>query len=128
MVTSTQSFDTHASSQAASSFTYYIHDAPANSIIVVVVQDEGSSYFYYAKNAIEAIGGSRTDISFRSSYALLGYKGNYKMNWVTEEYSTRGNGPSVIRKTIQLANTKDAILKLTPQGKLSTIVNLSRAN
>ena len=90
-----------------------------NSIVAIAVQDDGSRNFYSVRDAIKIIGGSRSTLGYRSSYALLGYKGNYKMKWITEVYNTRGNGPSEIRKTMQLGSTTDAIAKqtATPQGK-----------
>ena len=69
-----------------------------NSIIAIAVRDEGSQHWNAAKHAIKEIGGTRNSLQYRSSYALLGYKGNHKMSWITEVYNLRGKGPSVIKK------------------------------
>ena len=97
-----------------------------NSIIAIAVRDEGSQHWNAAKHAMKEIGGTRNSLQYRSSYALLGYKGNHKMSWISEVYNLRGKGPSVIKKTIQLGNTnpaKDTTQAIFLQGKHDEIIN-----
>ena len=127
MLKSVRSFDTHGNQRDGYSLRAFIIAAPVNSIITIVVQDEGSRFWRVATDAIKAIGGTRTYIDFRGSYALLGYKGNSNVNWITEVSNLRKRGPSVIRKTIQLGNikppltpapvTKGPTPPIPPQGK-----------
>ena len=107
-------FDTHKNKSNGVNLASHIKSAPENSIITIAVQDEGSEYFKYAREAIRKIGGLRSTLTYRSSYALLGYKGRLGENWVAEVYNEPGKGPSVIRKILQLNNGKAPV---TMKGK-----------
>ena len=108
MVESSRNFDTHRSAQAGNDLKSYISNASKDRIIALAIRDEASIYYNNAVDAIRKIGGERPSLTYRSSYALLGYKGDFKVDWITEVYNERGKGPSVINITIQL---------FTPEGK-----------
>ena len=85
-----------------------------------MVKDEASIHFSHVASTIREIGGSRTSLGYRSSYALLGYRGKLAVDWITEDYNSRGDGPSVVQKTVKLGSTKPSVTipSVTPQATL----------
>ena len=98
---SVQSYDTHGDGNAANYLNNFIAGVNQYSIIAIVSQDEPSLNFH-GGDAIMSIGGTRSSLTDRSSYALLGFKGPWSVSWKTEVYNIRGQGPSVITKKIKL--------------------------
>ena len=89
--------------QSGTKLKNYIEGANQYTIIAIATQDEPGRYFdSVAGDAVKLIGGTRTSLDWRSSYAVLGFKGPWSVSWISEVYNIKGQGPSVITKTIKL--------------------------
>ena len=97
-----KNFDTQGDSTSSAKLNEYINGAPQNTIIAVVAQDSASTHFGSVKDTLKSIGGTKSSIELRSSYALLGFKGGLDPGWTIEAYNERGQGPTVIRRRISL--------------------------
>ena len=100
---SVSSFDTYGDPKSGQKMKAYIEGAERDSIIAVVVQDSANTYISQVESILKSIGAKRPATTYRSSYALLGYKGTKRVDWISEAYNDRHKGPSVIRKGIELA-------------------------
>ena len=116
LLKSVKTFDIHFKAEYGEMLTAYINAAPKNVIIAIAGQDEPSRYFATVKDALQSVGGTRSTLEDRSSYVLLGFKGNLSVNWTVDAYSGSGKGPTTLRRTIKL-----------PPGILCTGTNCSIA-
>ena len=90
------------------SLSYYLSDSynvcPYYSkIVLVAIQDEGSSYVLAAFDALKRLGATDPILAdYRGSYALAGYSGINKPSWVTQQQANSGQGPSEISLKVAL--------------------------
>ena len=70
-------FDTYSSTKNSEKFANLIKSLPLGRIVVVAVKDEATGHLTSAaKDACASIGSKRVyDLSYRSSWAIIGYKG-----------------------------------------------------
>ena len=73
---------------------YYFH---CSKIVLVAIQDEGSKYVSSAVDALKRLGATAPILTdFRGSFALVGYAGEPKPSWITQEQQNSAKGPSVV--------------------------------
>ena len=78
--------------------------------MLVSVQDEGAQHVSPAIDALKRLGASDPVLpDFRGSFALVGYAGDTKPSWVTQDRQKNGQGPSVATMKILLPSTYDFI-------------------
>ena len=76
-------------------------------IVLVAIQDDGSKYVKPALDALKRLGA--TDpilVTFRGSFALAGFSQADKPYWITQEQHERYKGPSSIRRSIPLKQSR----------------------
>ena len=72
-------------------------------IILVAVQDSGSSHVGVALNALKRVGAADPIlVDFRGSFALIGTADTNKPAWIAQDQHPRYKGPSVISRRIPL--------------------------
>lgn len=77
--------------------------AERSKIVLVAIQDDGSTYVIPALNALRRLGAiDPILVTFRGSFALAGYAQPNKPYWVTQEQQKRYEGPSMISLRIPL--------------------------
>ena len=94
-------FDTYGDSAASSKIATYINGLPSNTVVMVAVVDTGAPY----GNTVEmkSLGAVSPSMSYRESYAFIGYKGDHKPSWIREVKKGRnGAGPSIANTRIKL--------------------------
>lgn len=72
---------------------------------MAAIQDEATSAAHYVEcfKALEIIGGKRPfQTEYRSSFALIGYKGKRVVDWVKQKKSYFGRGPTGLKDSIKL--------------------------
>ena len=57
-----------------------------------------------AVGALESVGAVDPVIDFRGSFALVGFSGDHKPAWITENKHKRGKGPSLIIMEVPLGH------------------------
>ena len=73
-------------------------------IVLVAIQDEGSAYMSPAIDALKRLGATDpVQPDERGSFALAGYAGVNKPQWITQERADSGLGPSEIFPQIALS-------------------------
>ena len=66
-------------------------------IVLVAIQDEGSNYVTAAIEALKRLGATDPILTdYRGSYCLVGYAGDTKPTWITQQQHNGGKGPSEI--------------------------------
>ena len=69
--------------------------------MLVALQDEGADQIKTeAYDALKIAGSLDPVLEFRSSYALIGYKGPTRPTWVKESKSKPGLGPTVLEGAV----------------------------
>ena len=72
-------------------------------IVLVAIQDEGSSQVSPALNALKRLGAKDPILTdYRGSFALIGYAQPSKPSWIAQEQQKRYEGPSEIFLRIAL--------------------------
>ena len=100
-VHSTVYFDTHGDATAGVKMRDYINALPSGRIVLVATQDSAERYYHPALAALESIGAPKSlSLGFRSSWYLVGYKGEPKPDWVAHGYAERYEGPSEVEMEI----------------------------
>jgi len=72
-------------------------------IVLVAIQDEGSTYVSQAIGTLERLGATNINPDFRGSFAFAGYAGDTKPSCITQQQHNSGEGPSVISVQIPLS-------------------------
>lgn len=91
-VLGSETFDTHGSAEEGLRMVNYIRDeVPDDSIVLVGVYDTSDRCQGECLSVLKEIGGSGNPIGYRSTYALIGYKGQYScdsgtVSFVREEF------------------------------------------
>jgi len=66
-------------------------------IVLVAIQDEGSKYVPVAMEALKRLGATDPILKdFRGSFCLVGYAGDTKPSWITQQQHNGGEGPSEV--------------------------------
>ena len=72
-------------------------------IVLVAIQDEGSTYISPAIDALKRVGATDDLLNlteFRGSFALVGFAGVNRPSWIAQQNAKRERGPSEISLTI----------------------------
>jgi len=103
-----ETFDWHEDFQSCSKTTYFLQGLPSEVIILAAVQDEATTNAWHScQQALVYIGGKRPfQTEYRSSFILVGYKGQQKVSWLQQKKSDFGKGPTVLETSIELLKTK----------------------
>ena len=76
-------------------------------IVLVAIQDEGSSQVSPALNALKRLGAKDPILTdYRGSFALIGYAQPSKPSWIAQEQQKRYEGPSEIFLRIPLMQSR----------------------
>ena len=76
-------------------------------IVLVAIQDEGSSQVSPALNALKRLGAKDPILTdYRCSFALIGYSKPSKPSWIAQEQQKRYEGPSEIFLRIPLMQSR----------------------
>ena len=75
--------------------------------MLAATQDEATSAMYTeCFQALELIGGQPPfQMEYRASFALVGYKGTRKVDWIQQKKEHFGQGPTVIDASVKLLKT-----------------------
>ena len=67
-------------------------------IVLVAIQDEGSKYVQVARDALKRLVASPEPIltDYRGSFCLVGYAGDTKPSWITQQQRNGAKGPTEI--------------------------------
>lgn len=66
-------------------------------IVLVTIQDEGSKYVKNAEDALKRLGATDPILTdYRGSFCLVGYAGDTKPSWITQQQHNGGEGPAEI--------------------------------
>ncbi|XP_047126404.1 sushi, von Willebrand factor type A, EGF and pentraxin domain-containing protein 1 isoform X1 [Hydra vulgaris] len=99
-----ESFDWHGDHQACDKTYEWIKQLKNECIVLAAVQDE-ATFNAYDKcfQSLELLGGKHPfQNEYRSSFAMIGYKGLHSVTWVHQERSGYGKGPTLVTKSISL--------------------------
>ncbi|XP_048580383.1 uncharacterized protein LOC125561118 [Nematostella vectensis] len=84
--------DTHGDHQAGTKIVNYINALPNDVMVAIAVVDEGSKYLTSsARNAISTLGAPSPYLSYRQTYAFVGYKGGPKPAWIKQVKNSSGD-------------------------------------
>ena len=72
-------------------------------IVLVAIQDEGSTYVSQASRALERLSATNINPDYRGSFAFAGYAGDTKPSWITQQQHNSGEGPGEISVQIPLS-------------------------
>ena len=96
-VLSKVSFDTYGDRSAGVKMRDFINALPSGRIVLVATQDSAERFYHDALAALESIGAPKSlSLAKRSSWYLVGYKGEPRPDWVTQSYAAPGEGPSEV--------------------------------
>ncbi|XP_078368661.1 uncharacterized protein LOC144652511 isoform X2 [Oculina patagonica] len=102
-VLGSKSFDTHGVPSAGVNLRDYLNAINGTKIVLVAIQDAGSTYVSPAINALKRLGAKDPILKdFRGSFALVGYAQPSKPSWIAQEQQKRYEGPSEILLRIPL--------------------------
>nr|XP_058964322.1 uncharacterized protein LOC131791033 isoform X2 [Pocillopora verrucosa] len=96
-------FDTHANSSAGIHLRDYLNGIKGEKIVLVAIQDQGSTYISPAIDALKRVGATDDLLNlteFRASFALVGFAGVNRPSWIAQQNAKRERGPSEISLTI----------------------------
>ena len=80
---------------------------PCSKIVLVAIQDAGSTYISPALDALKRLGAVAPILKdFRDSFALIGYAQPSKPSWIAQEQQKRYEGPSEIFLRIPLMQSR----------------------
>ena len=106
---SARSFATANQSTAGEELSNFLYSQPNDVIILVAIKEDGYLYHSNATNALKALGAhSPEQVSRRTSYAFIGYKGKKNINnlsWVKEKKQTESLEPSNVATQLNLTCT-----------------------
>ncbi|XP_028410745.1 uncharacterized protein LOC114533429 [Dendronephthya gigantea] len=92
---SAQAFDTHGDNDASGKVTNFINSIQNGRVVIVAVQDEGARKIGNALGELKKIGAQEPIMNeYRSSFALIGYKGVETPKWITQSQQKSHHGPS----------------------------------
>ncbi|KAL9972050.1 hypothetical protein ACROYT_G018289 [Oculina patagonica] len=103
-----KSFDTYADPNSGENLRDHLNAINGNKIVLVAIQDVGSTYVTPAVDALRRLGATdpiqaASVGDYRSSFALVGYaQSNKPYWWIVQEQNERYKGPSEISVTILL--------------------------
>ncbi|XP_057312958.1 sushi, von Willebrand factor type A, EGF and pentraxin domain-containing protein 1-like isoform X2 [Hydractinia symbiolongicarpus] len=98
-------FDWHGDYGSCGKTYNWISNLKDEVIVLAAIQDEATSAAHYVEcfKALEIIGGKRPfQTEYRSSFALIGYKGKRVVDWVKQKKSYFGRGPTGLKDSIKL--------------------------
>ncbi|XP_066919832.1 uncharacterized protein [Clytia hemisphaerica] len=118
-VTGKRAFDIHGLRHCIHLFNW-IKNLPSNTIVLGSGQDEfTANYDNHCDKAFALINGRRpTHFEFRSSFAIAGFRGLPKPDWVKQDSRKRYQGPTRMSGFIQLPTISSVIVefKIESQG------------
>ncbi|XP_020628090.1 uncharacterized protein LOC110065301 isoform X2 [Orbicella faveolata] len=92
-----EAFDTHGKESAGENLKDYLNSINGDKIVLVAIQDEGSKYVPVAMEALKRLGATDPILKdFRGSFCLVGYAGDTKPSWITQQQHNGGEGPSEV--------------------------------
>jgi len=101
-----KAFDTCGDSTAGNRLRDYLNSISGDKIVLVAIQDEGSTFISPAVNTLKRLGATDPTTNWRGSFALVGYAGAKKPKWIAQEKRDGSLGPSVINLSIPLTQNK----------------------
>ena len=72
-------------------------------IVLVAIQDDGSQFVSPAIDALKRLGATNINPDYRGTFALVGYAGDTKPSWITQDQQNSGEGPSEVSEQIPLS-------------------------
>ena len=61
-----------------------------------------------AYTALQLLGASQATLTYRASYALIGYKNSKNPSWIKENKKEAGNGPTILNGTVTFGTTSSS--------------------
>ncbi|XP_019641535.1 PREDICTED: transmembrane protein 2-like [Branchiostoma belcheri] len=91
-------------SEDAACANFLRNDVPKNSVVLVSLYGNHIRYARDCLAALMEVGAEEPGIGIavKASYALVGFKGGYRTNWIRQEAPRKGTGPAVIQTRIPL--------------------------
>lgn len=72
-------------------------------IVVVAIQEDGSRFVSQTIEALERLGATDINPDFGGSFAFVGYAGDPKPSWISQQQRNSSQGPSVVSVQIPLS-------------------------
>ncbi|XP_020601288.1 uncharacterized protein LOC110040396 isoform X2 [Orbicella faveolata] len=100
-------FDTYGVSSSGTALRDYLNAINGDKIVLVAIQDAGSTYISPAFGALKRLGAVDPILTdFRGSFSLIGYAQPSKPSWIAQEQQKRYEGPSEIFLRIPLMQSR----------------------
>jgi len=112
-----EAFDTHGEASAGENLRGYLNSINGDKIVLVAIQDEGSKYVPVAMEALKRLGAADSiSTDFRGSFCLVGYAGDTKQKWITQQEKNGGKGPTEVSVQILFSPGPSVGIRLRSEG------------
>lgn len=112
-----EAFDTHGQESAGENLKLYLNAIRGDKIVLVTIQDEGSKYVKNAEDALKRLGATDPILTdYRGSFCLVGYAGDTKPSWITQQQHNGGEGPAEISLQIPYPPGPAVGIRLRSEG------------